>query len=115
MELGCPLNNLAQEMSPIDEEFRRRLEQIFAEWRAGIAAALERGRRAGRVRKEVEPDVTGAFIVAAFEGAIGSVKTSRNRELARMILSGLEEYIESLRPTRRVTKPASRRIRNDKE
>src|SRR5277367_5154571 len=26
---GCPLNNLAQEMSPLDEGFRKRLAQIF--------------------------------------------------------------------------------------
>ncbi len=104
IELGCPLNNLAQEMSPIDEEFRRRLEGIFAEWRAAIAAALKRGRKAGQVRKEVDPETTAAFIVAAFEGAIGSVKTSRSLPLARMIVGGLEQYIESLRPTRRRTK-----------
>ena len=74
IELGCPLNNLAQEMSPIDEEFRRRLEAIFADWRAAIATALKRGRKAGQVRKDVDPEKTGAFIVAAFEGAIGSVE-----------------------------------------
>ena len=26
---GCPLINLAQEMSPLDEQFRKRLERIF--------------------------------------------------------------------------------------
>src|SRR5260221_4590480 len=26
---GCPLLNLAQEMSPLDEQFRKRLESIF--------------------------------------------------------------------------------------
>src|SRR5579872_5345572 len=29
---GCPLVNLAQEMSPLDERFRRRLEAIFRAW-----------------------------------------------------------------------------------
>src|SRR5215468_4259321 len=32
---GCPLNNLAQEMSPLDEGFRRRIEKVYSEWRDG--------------------------------------------------------------------------------
>lgn len=103
IELGCPLNNLAQEMSPVDEAFRRKLEAIFAAWRAAIATALAQGRKKGQVRKDIDPEATAAFIVAAFEGAIGSVKTSRSLPLARMIVSGLEAYVESLRPSRHGT------------
>lgn len=40
---GCPFNNLAQEMSPIDEGFRTRLQGILDEWRHTLAAALQRG------------------------------------------------------------------------
>jgi len=29
---GCPLLLLAQEMSPLDEQFRKRLERIFLAW-----------------------------------------------------------------------------------
>src|SRR5262245_39973537 len=29
---GCPVNNLSQEMSPLDEGFRVRLEKIYATW-----------------------------------------------------------------------------------
>ena len=44
---GCPLVNLAQEMSQLDEQFRKRLERIFHAWQEGIAMALRRGRRQG--------------------------------------------------------------------
>lgn len=104
VECGCPLNNLAQEMSPIDEDFRERLENIFCDWRDAISAALARGQSAGHVKKDVDPEICAAFIVAAFEGAIGSVKASRSLPLARRIVHGLEQYIESLRPPRRRTK-----------
>jgi AcrR family transcriptional regulator len=40
---GCPLNNLAQEMSPLDEGFRKRLEAVFHEWQEGVASALREG------------------------------------------------------------------------
>ena len=40
MELGCPLNDLAQEMSLLGEELRRRIDAIFDEWRDGFASAI---------------------------------------------------------------------------
>src|SRR6185437_2352672 len=38
---GCPLVNLAQEMSALDEQFRKRLATIFHAWQEGIATALQ--------------------------------------------------------------------------
>src|ERR1700691_1581893 len=32
---SCPLLNLAQEMSPLDEQFRKRLEMLFLAWQKG--------------------------------------------------------------------------------
>src|SRR5262249_55449092 len=52
---GCPLNNLAQEMSPLDEKFRQSLEKIYLAWRETMAAAFARGIKAGKVRKDVSP------------------------------------------------------------
>ena len=42
---GCPLNNLAQEMSPLDEKFRQSLEKIYVAWRESMAAASTAGSR----------------------------------------------------------------------
>ena len=70
---GCPLVNLAQEMSPVDEQFRKRLERIFLDWQEGIALALRRGtvsrirppragsRRDGRLS---DRDVRGLHLVS---------------------------------------------------
>ena len=40
---GCPLVNLTQEMSQLNEQFRKRLERIFKAWQEGIATALREG------------------------------------------------------------------------
>src|ERR1041385_9022753 len=34
---GCPLNNMAQEMSPLDEGFRKRIDKLYAAWRKTYA------------------------------------------------------------------------------
>jgi AcrR family transcriptional regulator len=97
IRLGCPLNNIAQEMAPIDEDFRVRIEGVFRDWRAGIAAALARGQAAGQVRRDIKPAATAAFLVAAFEGGISTVKSAQCMTLALTVVKGLECYIETLR------------------
>src|ERR1700735_664828 len=52
---GCPLVNLAQEMSHLDEQFRKRLERIFHAWQEGIVTALRRGQHQGTVRSALCP------------------------------------------------------------
>jgi len=71
VKLGCPLNNLMQEMSPVDESFRMHLNEVFEAWVGVMAAALERGKTAGEVRRDVDAEATAFFIVSALEGCIG--------------------------------------------
>ena len=71
---GCPLNNLAQEMSPLDEGFRRRLAKVFALWHDAIEDALRDGQKLGLVKKDVDPDETATFLIAAYEGYISLSK-----------------------------------------
>ncbi len=96
--LGCPLNNLAQEMSPLDEKFRQSLEKIYVAWRETVAAAFARGIKAGKVRKDVCPRKVAAFIVAAQAGMAGTAKNSRNEELLLQTSQALFDYLDSLKP-----------------
>src|ERR1700724_783095 len=53
---GCPLVNLTQEMSQLDEQFRKRLERIYQAWQEGIATALRKGQHTGTVRRDLVPE-----------------------------------------------------------
>jgi len=101
VELGCPLNNLAQEMSPLDEEFRRRVAEALGAWTAGYARALERAKTLGLVRREVDPAQVAAFIVAAVEGSFGMAKNARSVATLRSNLEVLVSFLDTLRPARR--------------
>lgn len=83
VELGCPLNNLAQEMSPIDARFRNAIEGIYEEWIGGIAAVLERGKAEGSVRQDVDTRAVAGFIVATIEGSYGLAKGTKDGELLK--------------------------------
>lgn len=96
--VGCPLNNLAQEMSPLDEGFRRRLDEVFASWRASVARALERAKAQSRVRHNVDSDRTATFVIAALEGGIGLSKNAQSREHFAECSAALADYLRSLAP-----------------
>jgi AcrR family transcriptional regulator len=95
---GCPLNNLAQEMSPLDEGFRKRIEKVYTAWRESIESAFARGVKAGKVRKAFSPKIGAAFVVAALAGIIGTAKNSQSEELLKQAGEGLFDYLDSLRP-----------------
>lgn len=98
IRLGCPLNNLMQEMSPLDEEFRRRLGATLEAWRDGFADALERARAGGWIRHDVDPRRVANFIVASVEGTFGTAKNADSVDLLRTNLETLADFLETLRP-----------------
>jgi AcrR family transcriptional regulator len=107
---GCPLNNLAQEMSPLDEGFRKRLARIFDEWHSGMAAALREGQKRGVVRRDVDPGEAATFLMAANEGCWSLAKNSQDVRVLRSGIRGMIRYLESLRaPGRRLKAAASRK------
>ncbi len=97
VQYGCPLNNLAQEMSPLDEGFRQRLDYAFCVWHDVTQEALERARLQGTIRDDVNCDETATFIMAALEGCIGIAKNAQSSERLRVCNRGLIQFIESLR------------------
>jgi len=91
------LNNLAQEMSPVDESFRKRIAELFNGWESAIAQALRRGQMRRLVRKDVDADEVATFIVAAYEGYLSLAKTSQDAAKLRAGIRNLTGYVESLR------------------
>lgn len=98
IRLGCPLNNLSQEMSSEDEGFRQRLEAIYSTWRDGIAEALQRGKKQHTVGHHVDPLSTATFLVSAMEGCIGMAKNAQDMKVLMQCGRGILDYLETLRP-----------------
>lgn len=94
---GCPLNNLAQEMSPLDEGFQARINALYDLWRDRIAQALKRGIEEGTVSKSTEPDKVATLVVAAQMGIWGSAKSSQNTDVMIQGAETLCGYLDTLR------------------
>lgn len=98
LSLGCPLNNLSQELAGKDPGFRRRLARIYDDWKRGIREALESGKQLGRVRSDLDTTSTAAIIVAAWEGSIGLAKVDPGGRTVEQCRRGLESFLAGLRP-----------------
>jgi TetR/AcrR family transcriptional regulator, transcriptional repressor for nem operon len=94
---SCPLLNLAQEMSPLDEQFRKRLERIFLAWQEGIATLLRRGQSQGTVRRDLNPDETASFLVAMVEGNASLAKNAQDAKVWEVGIKNIVGWLESLR------------------
>jgi TetR/AcrR family transcriptional repressor of nem operon len=94
---GCPLVNLAQEMSQLNEQFRKRLERIFHAWQEGIALALRRGQYQGTVRRDLVPEETASFLIAMVEGYEVLAKNAQDAKVWNMGIKNIVGWLSSLR------------------
>lgn len=97
LQLGCPLCNLAQEMSPIDNEFRQRLEAVFDFWVRRVEAALLRGQAGGLVKPDIDCARSAAFVVAALQGCITRAKAAQDLVVLQDCTLELAKYLYSLK------------------
>jgi TetR/AcrR family transcriptional regulator, transcriptional repressor for nem operon len=96
VNLGCPLNNLTQEMSHLDADFRAALSGIMREWQDAVKDVLLRAQGAGVVRADVDCYAAALFIVAAWEGCTGTAKNAQSAQLFRACMTQLRAYVASL-------------------
>ncbi len=94
---GCPLVNLAQEMSPLDEQFRERLERIFHAWQDEIATAFRRAQSQGAVRRDLVPEEIASFLIALVEGYEVLAKNAQDAKVWNMGIRNIVAWLRSLR------------------
>jgi AcrR family transcriptional regulator len=100
VQRGCPLLNLSQEMSGLDEGFRRRTAKVYKEWHDAMAEALREGQKRRVVRSDVNPDETATFLIATWEGYVVLGKNSQDPRTLKSGQRRVSGHIESLRPAR---------------
>jgi TetR/AcrR family transcriptional repressor of nem operon len=90
---GCPMGNLASELSDVHEGFRQRLAEIFIQWRVKVAEALARGQRMGRLRADRDPAAAAQFLVASLEGAILMTKVTRDIAVMERCIGEIKHHL----------------------
>ena len=96
--LGCPLVNLSQEMSPVDEGFRIRIDALLTWWRNNLADALRAGQTNGYVRTDIDPVAEATLLTAMRQGAVALAKTAQSLNLLENGMKAYANYLDRLRP-----------------
>lgn len=65
---GCPMGNLAQELSDSHPGFRERLASFFMECMEGIEGVVRQGMRGGDFRKDLDPRAAAYLLFGSLEG-----------------------------------------------
>ena len=90
---GCPLGNLASELSDLHEGFRARLAVVFSAWRERLTLALERAHARGLLRTDCRPEPVAQFLVASLEGAMLMTKLTKDIEVMEQCVAELKRYL----------------------
>ena len=94
---GCPLGNLALEMSDIHEGFRLRLELAFDELRSRIEENLRSAELQGTLRPGTDIPRLARFILAGLEGAFLLGKLHKDPNLMAGVIEELKEHVTQYR------------------
>jgi len=96
LSLGCPLNNLTQEMSAVDPVFRDKLRDVLQTWIDETEKHLRKARDDGYLRPNVDPRMAAEFAVMVEEGSFAVLKNLGDRKVYRSLYEGFREFMESI-------------------
>ncbi len=90
---GCPLGNLASELSDVHEGFRARLAQVFSAWRDRLTVALREAQRRHALSDACRPEAVAHFLVASLEGAILMTKVTKDIAVMEQCVDEVKHYL----------------------
>lgn len=96
LKLGCPLNNLVQEMAPLDVGFRKRLRSALDLWVTETERHLRRAKAGGFLKNSVDTQEAAHFIVMAHEGFYGLIKGLGKAEAFAELFGSLKIYFRTI-------------------
>ena len=90
---GCPLGNLAAELSDQHEGFRTRLAGVFSAWRDRLTLALRDAQARGQVGRDCRPESIAQFLVASLEGSILMTKLTKDITVMEECIGEMKRYL----------------------
>ena len=103
---GCPLGNLALEMSDIHDGFRQRIGEILTRWRGHVSGAIMRAQRQGQLARNVQPERLADFIIAGIEGAILSARVHKDPSILEGCFGELKRHLGMYRSDEQEFQPS---------
>ena len=97
VEYGCPAANFTQEMAPWNADFSKALDELTKQWIKVMSATIEKGKKSGCIRKDVNSRQATLFILSGYWGIRNFGKLENNKSAYLPYLKELKRYLNSLR------------------
>lgn len=91
--LGCPIGNIALELSEPDPGVRERLKENFDAWAGAVAACLI---ESGRLPAHIEPMRVARFALTSMEGGVMLARAYRSIEPFDDAMTSFRSYLNGL-------------------
>lgn len=91
---GCPLNNLALELSLADRESREAAAEIFREWQEALSERVRDTRGGKELTRSARGEIA-AFIVSSYSGAMTLAKAEQSAKPLRSAVHTLKRWMQS--------------------
>lgn len=94
--LGCPANNMINEIGCSVSDFREPLRKLIDGWKDALIDVIEIGKKNNEIKKEVDSNAAATYLICSFEGARGIRKIYNDDALFNNYLLAVKEYIKSI-------------------
>ena len=91
---GCPVANLACELSDTNALVRAKVDELFACWRGAIRECVDDA--LDRMPPGVDPEAVATFVLAVMEGGVMQARASRSLAPFESCIGQLRVYFDSL-------------------
>ena len=95
-ELGCPANNLINEIGCSDSEFRILLRKLMDDWYKVLVQTIEKGKEKNEIKNDVDSAAAATLLICSFEGTRGIRKVYDDDKLFNNYLNSIKSYIKSI-------------------
>jgi AcrR family transcriptional regulator len=95
VEYGCPAVNLIEEMSPLNESFRKALMGLILQWQQVMEAALEKAQIDGQINKLHDPRKIAMYITSNYAG-VRNMGKAFGKSSYVVFLEEFKKYLNSI-------------------
>ena len=96
-QLGCPANNLINEVGQTEKGYRILLREIINLWKDSIIEVLNYGKSTNQIKEDTNAEAVATFLIVSFEGVRGIRKVYDTNEILEAYISAIQTYISNLK------------------
>ncbi len=94
--LGCPANNMINEIGCSIHDFREPLRKLMDGWKEALIDVIEIGKKNKEIKESIDRNAAATYLICSFEGARGIRKIYDDDALFNNYLEAVKEYIKNI-------------------